>query len=104
MAKKKPDERTRKLAELTTRLGADLAAARGNEEHIRALFTAAVASFVAIERAAGAPASASPGELACAEILRDGSGDDIRSPFELAGADDDEYGAWGDILADAAGY
>lgn len=104
MAKKKPDERTRKLAELTSKLGAELAAARGNEEHIRALFTAAVASFVTIEQAAGAPAGASPAELACAELLRDGSGDDVPSAFELAGADDNEYEAWGDLLADAAGY
>lgn len=63
-----------------------------------------MAAFVAIEREAGASADASPAELACAEILRDGSGDEIPSPFEIAGADDDEYGDWGDLLADAAGY
>ncbi len=102
--KKKLDARTQRLADLATKLGADLADARGDDERVRALFDAAVASFVAIEREAGTSKDASPAELGCAEILRDGDGDDVPSPFEIAGADDDEYAEWGDILADAAGY
>lgn len=103
-SKKNVDRRTQELAALATKLGADLANARGDDARIRAIFDAAVLSFMAIERAAGAAEEVTPAELQCAEVLRDGSGDDIPSAFELANADDDECADWGDLLADAAGY
>ncbi len=60
--------------------------------------------YLVIARAAGAGAHEHAGELGCAETLRDGSGEKIPSPFDLAGATDDEYERWGDLLADAADY
>lgn len=71
------DERTRKLANLATTLGADLAKARGDEPRLRSLFESE--SFLTIEREAGAADEVTADELQCAEILRDGSGDDISS-------------------------
>jgi hypothetical protein len=93
-----------RIAELCVKLGSDLKAARKDDSRVAKLFTAAVAQFMLIAREEGASATEQAGELGCAEILRDGSGEKIPSPFEIAGATDDEFSKWSDLLADAADY
>lgn len=92
-----------RLAALCAKLGEDLKGARHADDRVRALFVEAVQQYLVIARAAGAGAHERAAELGCAETLRDGGGA-IPSSFELAGATDDEYERWSDLLADAADY
>jgi hypothetical protein len=57
------DQRTRKLANLATTLGADLAKDRGDEPRPRSLVESAVESFLTIEREAGAADEVTADEL-----------------------------------------
>jgi hypothetical protein len=98
-----PTFRSRHAA-ICTKLGQDLKAARADDERVRALFVAAVAEYMQVAREAGAGPTEHPGELGCAETLRDGGGSEIPSPFDIAEATDDECERWTDMLADAADY
>lgn len=71
-----------------------LRGAAGDEEKERAASEAAVAAYQQLDDNPDAQV---------AEILRDGDGD-LDGAFDRAGADDDEYERWTDLLADAAGY
>ena len=93
-----------RLAALCAKLGEDLKGARQDDDRVRALFVEAVQQYLVIARAAGAGAHEHAAELGCAETLREGNGAAIPSPFDLAGATDDEYERWSDFLADAADY
>lgn len=87
----------RRFKALYAKLGAELKAAREDDDRVRALLTDAVAQYMQIARDAGAGPAEEPAELGCAEELQG-------EPFEIADTTDEEYSKWSDMLADAAGY
>ena len=82
------------LAKIVEDLARELRAANGDKAKEEAAVRAAVA---AVE------SSNAPSDLGIAELLRDGHGD-IEGAPDIAGASDEEYERWSDLLADACGY